>query len=325
MIHKSQQSKMREQYFKSGSVQEVLNYFGTLQNPLHNKPKYCTTFNCIVLTLLKNVDIKLNQMEQLAKLPSDIHRKVETLKKLQLEQMEKEAAFHRQVHSMEMEYQLDLKQIYSQRRAIVKGVVDDALKPEAEPTCTHKGIPEFWLRVFKSVPVLSSMILEKDEAVLKHLVDVRVEVRDKPVPSFVLHFEFEPNDFFENEILTKEYLLECDPGLENMADFSGFQIFDTNGCEILWKEGVNVIATENVDADGVNGSFFDFFNPKALKESFDSIVYKDFLEFDFEIGYLIKERIIPKAVLYFNGEYMDLNSEFLRAIAGDRISEDAIQ
>jgi hypothetical protein len=37
-----------------------------------------------------------------------------------------------------------------------------------------KGIPNFWLTIFKNVQMLSEMVQEHDEPILKHLFDIKV-------------------------------------------------------------------------------------------------------------------------------------------------------
>lgn len=37
-----------------------------------------------------------------------------------------------------------------------------------------KGIPEFWLTIFKNVGTLAEMVQEHDEPILKHLYDIKV-------------------------------------------------------------------------------------------------------------------------------------------------------
>ena len=43
--------------------------------------------------------------------------------------------------------------------------------------CTENvsGVPEFWLTIFKNVDMLSDMIQEHDEPILKHLQDIKVK------------------------------------------------------------------------------------------------------------------------------------------------------
>ena len=41
-----------------------------------------------------------------------------------------------------------------------------------------KGVPEFWLTVFKNVDLLSDMIQEHDEPILQHLTDLKVKFNE---------------------------------------------------------------------------------------------------------------------------------------------------
>jgi len=38
-----------------------------------------------------------------------------------------------------------------------------------------KGIPDFWLTIFKNVGTLADMVQEHDEPILKHLSDIKVK------------------------------------------------------------------------------------------------------------------------------------------------------
>lgn len=55
--------------------------------------------------------------------------------------------------------------------------------------------------------------------------------------SFSLYFHFSPNDYFENEVLSKEYLMKCEPDSELPFTFDGPEIYNSQGCVIKWKEG----------------------------------------------------------------------------------------
>lgn len=50
-----------------------------------------------------------------------------------------------------------------------------------------KGIPFFWLTIFKNVDMLNDMVHPHDEPVLKHLIDIEVEfIENNPMVSFIL-------------------------------------------------------------------------------------------------------------------------------------------
>ena len=54
-----------------------------------------------------------------------------------------------------------------------------------------------------------------------------------------------------------------------------------------------------------NDSFFNFFDPPAIPEDPEDLdpEMQDLLTSDFEVGHYIRERIIPRAVLYFTGKF----------------------
>lgn len=80
-----------------------------------------------------------------------------------------------------------------------------------------KGIPEFWLTIFKNVSLLQEMVEDHDIPILKHLEDVKVILNQNPM-GFVLKFYFSPNEYFQNSVLTKEYEMNC--ALDDTDPFS---------------------------------------------------------------------------------------------------------
>lgn len=46
----------------------------------------------------------------------------------------------------------------------------------------QKGVPDFWLHILKNMDIVALMIQEYDEAILKHLIDVRMKTSlEEPV------------------------------------------------------------------------------------------------------------------------------------------------
>jgi len=86
-----------------------------------------------------------------------------------------------------------------------------------------KGVPEFWLTIFKNVELLADMIQDHDEPILKHLTDIKVHYLEDPM-GFALEFFFSPNDYFENRVLTKTYEMKCQPDEEDPFSFEGLEI-----------------------------------------------------------------------------------------------------
>jgi len=92
-----------------------------------------------------------------------------------------------------------------------------------------KGVPEFWLTIFKNVELLAEMVQDHDEPILKHLTDIKVHYKEDPM-GFVLDFHFSPNDHFENTVLTKSYDMKCEADAEDPFSFEGPEI---HKCKVI--------------------------------------------------------------------------------------------
>lgn len=102
------------------------------------------------------------------------------------------------------------------------------------------GVPHFWLNIFKYVPMFELMVKEADEPALKHLADIRVLIKPLPDMSFTLEFCFTANPHFTDTVLTKEYLMKCEPEADMPFAFDGPEIHNSRGCTIHWKEGMDL-------------------------------------------------------------------------------------
>lgn len=183
------------------------------------------------------------------------------------------------------------------------------------------GVPEFWLTVFKNVNMLNDMVQEHDEPIIKNLNDIKVKFsKEGSSAGFTLEFLFAPNDYFTNTVLTKEYEMRTEPDPEDPFSYEGPEIIKCKGCSIDWKKGKNVTVkvmkkTQKHKGRGTkrtvtktvqNDSFFNFFNPPEVPDEEDPDEdVEALLAADFEIGHFIRERIVPRAVLYFTGEALE--------------------
>lgn len=291
-------------------------------------------------------------------LPKSVKRRINALKQLQVKCANIEAKFYEEVHELERKY-ADLYQPYFySRHAIVIGQVEptdeecewhsdteedklaEELKNKAalddkqgkvqdnqEPMQedSPKGIPDFWVTIFKNVDMLSELVQEHDEPILKHLQDIRVKFSGPNEPmAFTLEFHFEPNEYFINSVLTKVYTMKSEPDQADPFSFEGPEIVDCEGCAIDWKKGKNVTVktikkkqkhkgrgtVRTITKQVPNDSFFNFFSP--VKASGDGEAMDEESELclasDFEIGHFFRERIVPRAVLYFTGEAIEDDS-----------------
>ncbi|CAM4735166.1 unnamed protein product [Leuciscus chuanchicus] len=285
-------------------------------------------------------------------LPKPIKRRVYALKRLQLQSANIEAKFYEEVHELERKYAGLYQPMFDKRREIVTGAVEptdeecewqsdkeedelaadlqkkaalEEKQADSASAVDPKGIPEFWLTIFKHVDMLGEMLQEHDEPILKHLQDITVKFSEPGQPmSFTLEFHFEPNSFFSNSVLTKVYKMKSEPDAEDPFSFEGPEIVDCEGCKIDWQKGKDVTVKivkkkqkhkgrgtiRTVSKEIPQDSFFNFFSPvKASPDGMDEDL--DFtLAADFETGHFFRERVIPRAVLYFTGEALEDDDSF---------------
>nr|CAD7460023.1 unnamed protein product [Timema tahoe] len=297
--------------------------------------------------------------EMLESLPPSVKRRMKALKKIQLQATHIEARFYEEVHRLECRYHKEYSPLYQKRSQIISGLyepteeeadwdsdqekeeeqqlssdlktkvkIEDIAKKDENAEINKnqgdnaKGIPDFWLIIFKNVQMLAEMVQEHDEPILKHLIDIQVLFLESNPMGFVLEFHFSPNEYFSNSVLTKEYEMKCTPDDNDPFSFEGPEIYKCKGCMIDWKKGKNVTvktikkkqkhksrgSVRTVTKTVQNDSFFNFFSPPAMPEDPEAEMDEDtqsLLTTDFEIGHYIRERIVPRAILYFTGEALE--------------------
>ncbi|KAI2567110.1 NAP1L1 isoform 14, partial [Pan troglodytes] len=138
-------------------------------------------------------------------LPRVVKRRVNALKNLQVKCAQIEAKFYEEVHDLERKYAVLYQPLFDKRFEIINAIYEPTeeeceWKPDEEDEISvstnfileelkekakiedekkdeekedPKGIPEFWLTVFKNVDLLSDMVQEHDEPILKHLKDIK--------------------------------------------------------------------------------------------------------------------------------------------------------
>lgn len=243
-------------------------------------------------------------------LPFCIRKRLLAVLKLQHQLIETDADFHRQLFNLEREFNQKRQTLYGKRAAIINGDYEpieddlnvDFLAPEVvssavkvtndeDTTETIKGIPNFWLETLNNSSMTGAY--ECDRLALKYLNDIQLDLGTDPILTFTITFKFAPNPYFENETLSKVYMVECAVDPNEPFAYDGAQIYKSIGCEIKWKDGMNYTNDQN--------SFFHFFSPPAIDMETDTIDPNTFddITADFEMGLFLKEKMIPKAILYF--------------------------
>lgn len=309
-------------------------------------------------------------------LPSSVRRRVAGLKGIQKDHAKLEVAFQAEVLELEKKYSTKFSPLYEKRAKIIIGATeptekeikageeadedednDKAIPPDTtkeEPQSENMtGIPEFWLSAMKNHPSIAELIEDRDEAALKHLIDIRMEYFDKP--GFRLIFEFAGNEFFTNKLLTKTYIFQ-----EEMSYGGEFMYDRAEGDQIDWKNGKNLTVrieskkqrnksknsqtsdpswakvssdtkqTRIVKKTVPVESFFNFFDPpKAQAEGDDddeddgaNDEVEERLELDYQLGEEIREKLIPRAIDWFTGEALKFEGIDDESDEGDSEDED---
>jgi len=173
-------------------------------------------------------------------------------------------------------------------------------------------IKEFWLKALLNCDILQSEIKEKDEDALKHVTSITY-VPEESSNNFTVTFNFEKNDFFTNDTLTKKFFINEDDEVEK-----------TEGTTITWKEGKNLTvktikktqknkktnAKRTVTKEVPDESFFNFFKDgedaetgsKGSKDEDDEFGGpEEKIQIDQDIGRTLVEEVIPYAIEYFLG------------------------
>ncbi|KJH48894.1 nucleosome assembly protein [Dictyocaulus viviparus] len=277
-----------------------------------------------------------------SKISMPVKRRICALKKIQLDSIEvMEAKFYERVHQLEKEFETEFDKLYEQRKKIVAGeyeptdeesnlpiihgLREEAIKElneKSAPDDGSKGVPSFWLHVLKGSEMTQDMIQEHDEPILKHLTDITSTIEVDP-HGFTIYFHFSPNEFFTNTVLKKQYFLEIKPDPEDPFSFDGPSVVRAIGDTIDWKEGKNItkkVVKKKLKKGSNAGncaiwlvmvkadSFFNFFDtivPPSedhKNEDDEEDDSHEVMRADFEVGQVLRDNIISRAVLYYTGE-----------------------
>jgi len=291
-------------------------------------------------------DVDFQPDLDMSAMPTVVRNRVKALKKLQFETVEAEELYYKEIHQIDLKYQKMYDEINEKRLQVVSGKhepsgaekwpsddEDEEKKAEGVKkmsvngyTDTTVGIPKFWFHVLRNAneECLMGMIAPYDEHILESLTNITVSLNgESENTGFTLFFHFADNEYFTNNILTKEYFLRAVHDKDCPLEYDGPEIFKSKGCKIEWKEGKDVTqktikvktgksgkgkAKKEVEEEVSLDSFFNFFSPPVVSDDpNDELSEEDkgTLAVDFDVGFAIKEKIVQRAVLYFTGEVLD--------------------
>lgn len=152
------------------------------------------------------------------------------------------------------------------------------------------AIPDFWLTVFLSHPVLYAAIAEQDHKALKFLKSLDVEYSEDVKSGHTIIFRFAENPFFENKELKKDFKI-TEEGTVRIT-----------GTSIEWKEGQDLTkgAPKSDEKDGKKRpledveSFFRWFEVEEEEQDLDAIPD--------DIAEILKDDIWANPLKYFGQE-----------------------
>ncbi|KAH0483615.1 MAG: hypothetical protein KVP17_004280 [Porospora cf. gigantea B] len=246
---------------------------------------------------------------------------VDSLAPLDETHRELEREYYKEFNELRLKYTQNFSPLYQQRAKL--------LRPETSTEFGTPAIPSFWLTAMKNHPHLADHIQKHDEVLLRYLEDITFHWSDdlRESHSFTLTFQFSPNPFFSPEKLTKEYIF-CAPDKVDLSSDLGEDLLSaTKSSVIQWNAGCDVtertqtrrqknkktLETRVIAETVRQESFFTFFvshdtpSREVLAEMSDDALrnVEAEVENNFEIGIILRDRIIPRAVGWYLGVERD--------------------
>ena len=133
----------------------------------------------------------------LAELKPSVAKRVEQLETLQESVDELSSEFEAKLAKLREEYDKKKAPFFKQRSDVVNG------KDGGE------AVPGFWMQALQNNMIVAEEIQKEDEPILAHLMDIKCSSSlGGGKKGFQLAFIFSPNEFFEDGMLTKTYLMD---------------------------------------------------------------------------------------------------------------------
>ena len=257
---------------------------------------------------------------------NNLKKKLVAIKKLVCERMALEKDFKKEHNKLEYKYDQLYRPFFEKRQKIVEGeekpdieqikdklaelkISEEEAKTEKE---NEKGVPDFWYKCLENCQDI--MINDKDKDILKKLKLIKCTPEENG--NFTLEFFFEPNDYFTNEVLKREYILDEDYDIKEIkSDEVNWKSDEVNPTiEIKQKKVKNKRTKQikTVQKKEKIPSFFSSFknfvkkDDKAKDEEKDDNEDEDegdemTIEDEYDQALQFKEEIIPYAIEYYLG------------------------
>jgi nucleosome assembly protein 1-like 1 len=257
---------------------------------------------------------------------NNLKKKLVAIKKLVCERMALEKDFKKEHNKLEYKYEQLYRPFFEKRQKIVEGeekpdieqirdklaelkINEEEAKAEKE---NEKGVPDFWYKCLENCQDI--MINDKDKNILKKLKNITCNTEENG--NFTLEFVFEPNDYFSNEVLKREYILDADYDIKEIkSDEVQWKSDEVNPTiEIKQKKVKNKRTKQikTVQKKEKVPSFFSSFKNFVKKDDKEKDEEKDddeddeggdemTIEDEYDQALQFKEEIIPYAIEYYLG------------------------
>ncbi|KAE8139597.1 hypothetical protein BDV38DRAFT_280950 [Aspergillus pseudotamarii] len=206
------------------------------------------------------------------------------LKALYDKENELNAQWERDIHEARKEHYEHNKSFYQRRAELATGWTGDT-------QTHHPPIRDFWLTALRNEHETRKLVTKLDLGPLRSLIDIRVEWLEGF--DFVLVFHFEPNEYFTNRVMRKEFYY--DKTAEPSPDPSPLEM---RGDRIHWKKN-HILQAECHTRIGTK-SFFAFVSRSLAygdaQTSEEESVENARMTEDFDMGASIRDSVQPYAL-----------------------------
>lgn len=284
-----------------------------------------------------------DEEDPMAHLPAYVLTRVEKLQDLHIAREAIMQDYMKERAALEGKFQSLFQPLYADRAAIVQGQKDDEIRsssisavvPEEEVSEEEervKGVPQFWACAMTHMDTIGELITVEDVDCLEHLTNITCVDRDDG-KGFTLAFDFAPNDYFTNAVLTKTY------EVPNLLVSDEPMLKQVKGDTILWKKGKSLThktvtkkqrgkgkqagQVRTVAKEEEKESFFHWFTPPEMpanaadnsmdEEEADRL--EEIFDGDYDVAQAFRCHLIPKAVLWFTGQVSTLHCLLIHSMA----------
>ncbi|XP_017140027.1 nucleosome assembly protein 1-like 1 [Drosophila miranda] len=223
------------------------------------------------------------------------HKAMKELRAILKQTIDLDMEMQADIYRLEIQYQPRYQVLYDERKKLLNKVRQQS-RGDGESKSSG-DLQSFWMQVLRAS--YTKNIRPNDEKILVHLTDISTRILSNP-SGFEISFHFDPNEHFSDAVLKKTYYLKCEPDPETPLIYDGAEVFKTEGCIIHW--------TKHLSPNEAPYSFFNYFSPPLLPADKSDPKYSEIntiLQSDFQMGFYLKERVVPKAVIFFTGEIKD--------------------